>query len=389
MKIAIVSEWLDAWRGGAETSTLQFIHHLLDHDVELHVFTRSRPSPTPRMQVHTIGGAAMSRTRRSVSFMHRVDRLLKRQSYDIVHAVTPCLRADVYQPRGGTVAESIVRNLALRPPGIRRGLKRGANLLNLKQQLALRQERRVMLESGVVVAALSHYVVRQLQEHYHLPDQRIRLVFNGIDFPQRRDEERRKNRLAIRKEFGCSDRDCLVILIAHNFRLKGVARWMEALALLLSQGVTQVRSLVIGKGDSPSWHRRAHRMGLDRHLMFTGPSPRVPALRDAADILVHPTFYDPCSRVVLEALAGGLPCIASCWDGAAEIMEHGVHGFVLDDPWNTTALAELVRRLLDPALRESMSRAALVLGDRLSMARHTREMMALYEQLLAERTSTR
>ena len=88
MKIALVAEWLDPWRGGAEASTLQFIHRLMDSDVELHIFTRSRPSPTPGTRVRTISGASMSRTRMSMTFTHRVERLLQSESFDIVHAAT-------------------------------------------------------------------------------------------------------------------------------------------------------------------------------------------------------------------------------------------------------------------------------------------------------------
>ena len=73
MRVALVTEWLDAWRGGAETSTRQFMHHLMDAGVDLHVFTRSRPSPAPGLSVHTLNGAAMSRTRRSVTFAVRAE----------------------------------------------------------------------------------------------------------------------------------------------------------------------------------------------------------------------------------------------------------------------------------------------------------------------------
>ena len=114
MRIALVSEWLDPWRGGAETSTLQFLHGLMDSGAEVHVFTRSRPSPTPGLVVHTVSGAAMSRSRRSITFAQRVERRFMGNSFDIVHAISPCRYADVYQPRGGTVAESIQRNIALR-----------------------------------------------------------------------------------------------------------------------------------------------------------------------------------------------------------------------------------------------------------------------------------
>ena len=62
MKVALVVEWLDSWRGGAETSTLQFLHHLMDRGVEVHVFTRSRPSPAPGLHVHTVSGVDVTIT---------------------------------------------------------------------------------------------------------------------------------------------------------------------------------------------------------------------------------------------------------------------------------------------------------------------------------------
>ena len=103
MKVALVVEWLDPWRGGAETSTLHMIHHLREAGVELDVFTRSRPSPRPGLRVHSIAGSGASRLRANVTFAHRVERRLREMRFDLVHAITPCKAADIYQPRGGTV----------------------------------------------------------------------------------------------------------------------------------------------------------------------------------------------------------------------------------------------------------------------------------------------
>ena len=142
MRVALVSEWLDGWRGGAETSTLQTIAHLRQAGIELHVFTRSRPSPEPGMKVRTISGAAKTRTRASITFANRVDRAIRKESFDVVHAISACLTADVYQPRGGTVAESIERNLALMPNATARRLRRLANFLNFKRRYQLATERK-------------------------------------------------------------------------------------------------------------------------------------------------------------------------------------------------------------------------------------------------------
>ena len=389
MRIALVAEWVDPWRGGAETSTLQFMHQLIAQGVELHVFTRSRPSPAPGFTVHTISGAALSRTRQSMTFAHRVTAQLAHHQFDIVHAISPCRGADVYQPRGGTVAESVARNLALRSSLPARALKRAANRLNLKQRYLLSLERDLFCDpAGPVVAALSDYVVRQLQEHYALPPERIYKVFNGVDLPNVAPAQRQQNRREIRADFGISEDTLLVLLVAHNFRLKGVGCWMEAQAKLLRQGVDSIHALVVGKGDSARWHRLAGRLGLAGHLTFVGPSERVPAFRHAADVLVHPTFYDPCSRVVLEALATGLPTVTTRWDGSAEMIEDGVNGFVLDDPNDPAKLVELVQRLRAVELRETIGTEARRRADAFSMQRHARGMLELY-QTVSERRPKR
>lgn len=385
MKVAIIAEWIDAWRGGAETSTLQFIHHLMERGIDVHVFTRSRPSPTPGLWVHTVGGAAMSRTRRSVTFAHRIQRRLQEESYDIVHAITPCKGADIYQPRGGTVAETVDRNIALVQTKTGRTFKRCANHFNFKQRYQLRIEREILAQpTGPVVVAISDYVIRQLKRHYALADERIRKIYNGVDPDTTESGVRRDNRAAIRKELGFGQNDYLVLLVAHNFRLKGVGWWMQALAKIRQEGADGIRSVVVGKGDSERWHALSARLGISDILTFAGPSDRVPAFRHAADVLVHPSFYDPCSRVVLEAMSAGLACVTSRWDGASEMVKDGETGFVLEDPSDVASLADRVKRLQDPQLRETFGKAGQEAVASVSMSAHCREMVCLYETLLCQ-----
>ena len=390
MKIAIITEWLDPWRGGAETSTQQFMHHLMDRGVELHVFTRSRPSPTPGLSVHSLNGAAMSRMRRSVTFAHRVERRLREGSFDLVHAISPCQAADVYQPRGGTIAESIERNIALRQPGVARRFKRYANRFNFKQRYMLGVERKLLGQrDGPTVVAISDYVVRQLKEHYDLCDDRICKIYNGVDADPTPPSQRQADRKSIRNEFGIGGDDLLVLVVAHNFRLKGVHRWMEAVALLQQRGISNVRTLVVGRGDSHRWRRLADRLGVSNVLTFVGPSERVRAFYQASDVLVHATYYDPCSRVVLEAMVAGIPCVTTRWDGASEMIVDGKSGFILNDPDDVDVLAQRVTFLRDERKRREMGIAAAKIAEQVSMARHADQMIKLYERILPTAGSRR
>ncbi|MCP4593258.1 MAG: glycosyltransferase family 4 protein [bacterium] len=386
MRVALIIEWLDAARGGAETSTGQFVRHLVTRGVELTVFTRSDEVSEPGTKLHTIPVHAPTRSQQARAFVRQAASEVRAGHFDVVHSVAPCLAADVYEPRGGTIIETARRNLATRPPGWRRISKRAANLLNPKQQYLLKVERQ-LLGGGCqpLVVAISDYVVRQLREHYDYPMDRIRPVFNGVEPDQTDLVQHRRYRAEVRQRHGIGEDEYLVIMVAHNFRLKGLARWLEACDLLARKTSLPLRSLIVGRGRVAPWERAVARRGLSDRVGFTGPASEVVAYYHAADVLVHPTYYDPCSRVVLEALTAGLPVITTRYDGAAEVIEDGVNGFVVGEDECVRNLADRVERLEDGALRAKIGGQAAELADRVSMARHAEGVCRVYSEVSKSR----
>ena len=81
----------------------------------------------------------------------------------------------------------------------------------------------------------------------------------------------------------------------------------------------------------------------------------------------------------------GLPVVSTVFNGACEIMTDGTHGYVLRDPFDVEALAAAMRKLMDPARREQMSRACLELRPRLAYAHHLEQLLAVYRGLRRER----
>ena len=73
----------------------------------------------------------------------------------------------------------------------------------------------------------------------------------------------------------------------------------------------------------------------------------------AADFLVHPTFYDPCSLVVLEALACGLPVLTSRLAGASIAVREGETGELLDIPRDTKEISSKLGSLLERTRTQS------------------------------------
>ncbi len=388
MRVAIIIERIETWRGGAETSTLEFAHLLAGRGLDVTLFTSSRAISPPDLQIVTVPVTATPRPLKTGRFLSKTAARIADDSFDIVHAITPIPIADVYQPRGGLIRETVDRNVAMRPNQARRTLKRILAAFNIKQRTLLDLEDRVMRPDGPAIACVSNYVARQVHEHYGLEGDRVRVVFNGVQVALATPEERAADRRDIRERYRVPADAMLLLCVAHNFKLKGVNPLLHAVARLSAAGSHDLRLLIVGRDDPGPMAEVARKLNIADVVTFVGPTERVAAFYHAADVCVHPTYYDPCSRVVLEALSRGVPCITTLHNGASEVMLDGVHGFVIPNPDEIQVLADRIHRMRDSALTLRMSAAAASLGPKLTMTRHVDEMIEFYDQIMASRSRT-
>jgi UDP-glucose:(heptosyl)LPS alpha-1,3-glucosyltransferase len=171
-------------------------------------------------------------------------------------------------------------------------------------------------------------------------------------------------------------REILFLFVAHNFRLKGLYPVLDALRILVA-AARPVHLAVVGGGPVKSFQQTAARLGVSERVTFCGVVDDTAPYYAAADAFVHPTFYDPCSLVTLEAWASGLPIITSRFNGAAELMTPGREGFVIDDPWDARQLANKIELLLDETLRAQMAEA----GRRLALEHPSEKNFKAIEEI--------
>src|SRR5205807_996650 len=171
-------------------------------------------------------------------------------------------------------------------------------------------------------------------------------------------------RCAFRNRFGLAPGDLVGLFVGHNYWLKGLKPLLEALADRKARrpGSRRVKLVVCGGGSAGPFRRMAARLGLGDDVRFLGFYPDVRECYWSSDFFVSPTYYDPCSLVVFEALTCGLPVITTACNGAGELMTEGREGFMVPAPDDRGTLAKALSKMADDGARRVMAEHARRLG---------------------------
>lgn len=389
MRIGLVLDRFDRRLGGVEQWTAQLADHLLARGQELHVVARSVADRElrPGLAAHLLP-AGSSRT----GLADAAAEILRGLDLDVIHDMGLGWYCDVLQPHGGSRTAANEQNVRLSSAWLRpiKGLV--APLLPRYREFDALCARQYGLppadRPGRVVLAISQMVREDLKRHHGLSDKQIRLVYNGVDADRFTPVLRDEHREPVRRRLGVGDAQTLHLIVAHNFVLKGVPALLRAMTLLRSAGHDAVLAIVGGKRTA-TFERKASRLGIADRVRFVGAVDDPAPYYAAADVYVQPTWYDPCSLVLLEALACGLPVITTLFNGAGELIDPGVHGEVLADPADEVSLAAAMARWSDPARRAAAAPLCRDLMLRHTLDRNVDGIFGVYQEIAARRRGNR
>ena len=379
MKVALVILHADPAKGGAEGYTVNLAQALVRRGHNVWLLATTFGAQAKALANVTLDGGGLTRLGRYKSFLDSLDGHLASTDYDVVHSIAPVRRCDFYHPQAGLAAEALATGHLKYGP-VRAPLDKLATRLNPKRQFVGSVERDLLSgPDAPTLLCVSDMVKQTGRTHYPtLPEHKLVTLFNAVDPARFGPDVWPNDGMKLRRDFGLEKPRVVALIVAQDFRRKGLRPAIEAVARLSDPRLVL---LVVGKPDPRPYRELAERLGVAERVIFAGATSDTYRFYSAADFFVLPTHHDPCSLVVLEALAMGLPTITTTLNGAHEIMQESRHGFVLTDPSDAAALAEAMRKMLDPADRRRMAQACLELRPRLSYERHLNQLEGLYQQV--------
>lgn len=291
----------------------------------------------------------------------RLRRLVREEKYDLVHFHTARAHALSLWLRGLPMKRVVTRRMDY-------PVKKGwwTHLLYRQSVDAV-----IAISAGVQAALLAGGV----------PAAHTQLIPSGVDTA--RFIRSPDTRARMRQAHGLGAHDTIVLTVGALVERKGHRTLLAAARQLHTRGV-RLRYLVCGEGSlRASLQAEARALGLEQDVIFPGFCRDIPDYLAVADFFVHVPLWEGLGVAVIEALAAGLPVVASRVGGIPELVENERTGLLIP-PQDPTALATALSRLVeDPLWARTLGRA----GQALARARFDITIMAkaneaLYDELL-------
>jgi UDP-glucose:(heptosyl)LPS alpha-1,3-glucosyltransferase len=370
-------------KGGAERYLVNLCTRMAAEGYEVHVYAEHQDEEDLRIHFHSVKTIPFPMSLRLLSFAMRATKQIENGHYDITFGVGNTLKADILQPHGGVHWAWFWRSLNAYGHPVLRTIKFLGRVFSPKQWVSGWIEN-APYQRGCLqaVVAISDMVKQDIMRWYRLPEERVTVVYNGVDIDHFHPRNR-QYREEIRRHHGIGE-EIVILFVSNNFRMKGLDVLMKALGKISKENHPPFRLLILGRGRRGSYLRLAKNTGISKEIVFAGSTHDPEKYYGASDFLVHPTFYDACSLTVLEALASGLPVITTDSNGASGIITQGQEGFVISNPRDEQTLAEKISFLLDRERMERASIAARHLAESFSHERNWREMINIFKNNFSE-----
>jgi UDP-glucose:(heptosyl)LPS alpha-1,3-glucosyltransferase len=383
MRIAFCYENVLPARGGCETYIADLARRLVSdrHEVHLYACRWDEAALPEGMLYHRLPVRRGPRFLRPWRFCRACEQALRGTNYDVSVGFDKTWGQDVLYPQGGLHAASVVHNLRKFRNPLLRGLARVSKWVDLAHWSFRRLERRQYLGPNRPLVVVNSEMVRgHFQQHLGIKPQDMFVVPSAIDPGRFVDIDRPRRRAEFREKWGISPQATVALFVAMNYRLKGLEALLHAVQRITGEqtAANGFRLVVAGNPRTAGWQRLARRLNIADRVCFVGPCAEMRDGYFGADFLVHPTFYDPCSLVVLEALACGLPVITSRFNGAAELLTPPREGYVIADPHDHDHLAWCMTQLLEPRRRSLCSQAARKAAAQWTFDHHYRQLLRVF-----------
>ena len=373
MKIGLAIYNFDPKKGGAERYAYDLATDLLNRGHQVYVFC-SKAVNLRGVVIAKFDTVRFPRWLRSLFFALNHRRYRKMFSLDIMLGFGNTLDIDVYQSHGGVQRFWMEREIASYDDPREKRIKAALLRNSLNQRIQRWVEEYPIRRGGYSrIVAISDMVKGHMKEHYSLKDDKIDVVYNGVDTEKFKPGDQKNTQ------------KMEILFSAGNFRLKGLLPLLTATGQLAKER-SDFQLLIMGRGRKERYEETIGRLGIGNMVRFLGETSSPEMIYRQAHALVHPTFYDACSLTTMESMASGLPTVTTRWNGASALIGLD-EGYVIEGPEDIEALTDAIRNLFNEEKRIVMGKKARLKLEEYTIVRNVDLMENIFQEVCDEKHS--
>lgn len=383
MKIALTVYQFIVEKGGVERYVFDLSKQLLDRGYEIHIFAhRFSRDRDKRLILHHVPAITCWSPLKHWTFAVNAPKVIKKSGikFDLVHGFTQTLFQDIYQVGGGCHWEYMMHTYPLMQSLFGKIIM----CLNPRHSSLLLLEKLIFQGKRYKqIVCVSEQCKKELLHHYKLLAANIEVIYNGVDTNVFTVHNKPRNSGTVRTQYAIAPDEILLLFVGSGFKRKGLKHVINALPFV--EGYKKIKLLIVGKGNTGEYQRLARQKGIFDRVIFAGTCRNIQEIYTASDIFIFPSEYDPFGIACLEAMASGLPVIASKSSGISEIITQGKDGFLVNYPIDEKEIASYIHFLLDKNTREQIGWAARRTSEMYSFVNNTEKILRIYQKVLNKR----
>ena len=206
---------------------------------------------------------------------------------------------------------------------------------------------------------------------YHTQNERFHYIPPYLSAERLQLHDRKEMQAYLRNAFNLPQGTNIALLVGSGFYMKGLDRAVNALASLPADVRRNFKLIAIGQDKPDPFIKMARKLGVSEHLIISRGRPDIPQLMQGADFYLHPAYRENTGLVILEAMASGLPVLATASCGYAVHVREAHAGRVVPVPFEQAAL----NRELQDMLAKVRTSDAQLEAWRSNGLQHARELM--------------
>ncbi len=376
LRIAVLNRVFSPTGGGAERYSIALVEQLAQrHDI--HVFAQQIDHHWPGVTYHRVSAPLVRPRWINQLWYASATWWATRRGFDVVHS-----HENTWHGQVQTVHVLPIKyNLFLGRAGWRLGVRWLKVLTSPRLLVYLWLEQlRYGIRNRRSIVLTSHSLQSVMAQTYPAALPAMKVLTPGVTSVA--GVTSLADRRAARLQLGLPEAGPCILFIGNDYRKKGLVTLIQALQHLPHDSFL----VVVGNAAQiPGFRASVQASGLGQRIFFLGALRNVTQAYLSADCLAHPTLEDTFGMVVLEAMAHGLPVVVSSarYCGISGLLTHEVNSLILEDPLDSIALAQALRRLLaEPALRHGLGEAAVVFAKRYQWADIASQQEVIYFSVL-------